>query len=129
MSLCSWHILQLRVVCYLISFTISHGNFTDHSSCLHDYRYGPLVSVRFQMNYLLFCLQDQRQYQYYCQSPNCSTHYSKLTSLFTLLLLWCSAVENSSGLHFSVYTLIILLSIVRVTSLLNNDHLNMIDAC
>ena len=32
----------------------------------------------------------------------------KLASLFTLLLLWCSAVENSLGLHFSVYTSIML---------------------
>ena len=57
-------------------------------SCLHDYRNGRLVSVHFQMNYLLFHLQNQRQYRY-CQSPNHIKHYSKLTSLFTLLLIWC----------------------------------------
>jgi len=52
------------------------------------------------MNYLLFHLQDQRQYRY-CQSPNCSTHYSKLTSLFTLLLVLCSVVENSVFVVYS----------------------------
>jgi len=59
-----------------------------------------VFSVHFQMNYLLFHLQNQRQYRY-CQSPNCWKHYSKLTLLFSLLLMWCSAVENSLGLRFS----------------------------
>ena len=54
----------------------------------------PLVSVYFQMNYLLFLLQNQRHYRSYCQSPNRSKHCAKLTSLFPLLLMWCSAVEN-----------------------------------
>ena len=96
-------------------------------SCLHDYQNGPLVSVHFQMNYmyryLLFHLQNQRQYQYW-QSPNRSRHYSKLTLLFTLLLMCCSAFENSWGLHFSVFTSILSLSIDRVMPCLNNDHLN-----
>ena len=32
MSLCSWHILLLGVVCSLILFTNSHGNFSVHFS-------------------------------------------------------------------------------------------------
>ena len=36
----------------------------------------------------------------------------------------CSWGENSWGLHFSVYTSILFLSIGRMTPFLNNDHLN-----
>ena len=56
-------------------------------------------------------------------------HYSKLTSLFPSLLMWYSAFENSWGLHFSVYTSILFLSIGRMTAFLNIDHLNMLAAC
>ena len=82
-------------------------NFSVHSLNVFLFtRLPEWASVRFQMNYSLFHLQDQRQYRY-CQSPNCSTHFSKLTSLFTLLLMWCSTFENSWRLHFSVYTSIL----------------------
>ena len=104
-SLCSWHVLRLGVVCSLILFTISQEtslSIFQTCSCLHDYRYGPLVSVHFQMNYLIIHLQNQRQYRD-CQSPNHSKHYLKLNSLFPLLLMRCSTVENSWGLHSSVY--------------------------
>ena len=93
-------------------------------SCLHDYQRRLLVSVHFQMNYLLYHLQNQRQYRY-CESPNCSKHYSKLTSLFPLLLMWWSWDENSWGLHFSI----LFLSIGRMKPFLNNDHLNTLGAC
>jgi len=58
-------------------------------SCLHDYRNGLLVSVHFQKSKAI----------YVRQSPNHSKHYSKLPLLFTLLLMWCSEVVNSWGLH------------------------------
>ena len=87
MSLCFWHILQLGVVCSLLLFTISHGNFSA------IYRY--------------------------CQSPNHLKHYSKLISTFPLLLMWCSAGENSWGLHCSVYTLILFLFIDCMMPFLN----------
>ena len=88
----SWELLVLW--CFLESATETSLSVQRKFSWLHDCRYGPLVSVCFQMNYLLFHLQYQRQYRY-CPSPNCSTHYSRLTLLFTLLLMWCSAGENS----------------------------------
>ena len=48
--------------------------------------------------WFLCTFKNQRQYRY-CQSPNHSKHYSKLPLLFTLLLMWCSEVVNSWGLH------------------------------
>ena len=99
MSLCSWHILQLGVVCSLILFTATKTSLLIFQTCsfLHDYWNGLLVSVHFQINYVLFHSQNQWQYQ----PPNRLKHYSKLTSLFHLLLMWCSTDENSWGLHFT----------------------------
>ena len=65
------HILQRRVVSL---FRITHGNFTVHSSNVFLFTRLPVWAVGFcaLSNYLLFHLQDQRQYWYYSQSPNCS---------------------------------------------------------
>ena len=83
-----WYCLQPRkLLC----------SFFKRALFLHDYWNGLLVSVHFQINYLLFHSQNQRQYQ----PPNRLKHYSKLTSLFHLLLMWCSTDENSWGLHFT----------------------------
>ena len=65
------HILQRRVVSL---FRITHGNFAVHSSNVFLFTRLPVWAVGFcaLSNYLLFHLQDQRQYWYYSQSPNCS---------------------------------------------------------
>ena len=125
MSLCSWHILQLRVVYSLILFRISHGNFSVHYSNV-------FLFTRLQVWAVGICgLSNELVTISFTRSKAISlllsvtklvTHYSKLTSLFTLLLLWCPVVENSLGLYFSAYTSIMFLSIGCMTSFLNNDH-------
>ena len=82
---CSWDLFVLWFC--LQSATETSLSIFRTCSCLHDYRSGPLVSVH------------QRQHRY-SQSPNRLKNYSKLTSLFPLLLMWCSWGENSWGLHF-----------------------------
>ena len=111
---------------------ISHGNFTVHSSNIFLFTRLPVWAVGFcAFSNDLFTISFTRSkaISVLLSVSELFTHYSKLTSLFTLLLLWCSAFENSSGLHFSVYTSILFLSISRVTSFLYNDHLNTLDGC
>ena len=123
MSLCYLHILQLRVVCYLILFRISHSNFSVHSSNIFLFTQLPVWAVAFcgpsnKLSTILFT----RSKAISILLSELFTYYSKLTSLFTLLLLGCSVVEHSLGFHFYVYTSIMFLSIGRMTSFLNNDH-------
>ena len=76
---------------YLESPTETSLSILRTFSCLHDYRYGPLVSVHFQMNYLLFHLQNQRQ-NLHCQSSNHSKHYSNWPRYF--LGFWCGVLNT-----------------------------------
>ena len=50
------------------------------------------------------------------------SHWIVHTFKIDLAISFTSAVENSLGLYFLVYTLIMFLSIGRMTSFLNNDH-------
>ena len=99
MPLYSWHILQLRVVCSLILFTIRHGNFYVHFLNVLLFTRQPgmgrwfLCTFKWAIYYFIYKIK--RRYRY-CQSPNRSKqHYSKLTSLFPLLLMWCSGFPQS----------------------------------
>ena len=99
MPLYSWHILQLRVVCSLILFTIRHGNFYVHFSNVllftRQHGMGRWFLCTFKWASYYFIYKIKRRYRY-CQSPNRSKqHYSKLTSLFPLLLMWCSGFPRS----------------------------------
>ena len=129
MSLCSWHILQLGVACSLTLFTISHGHFSIHFSNMLLFTRLPEWAVGFcALSNELFTISFTKSKAKSALSviESFKTLF-KLTSLFPLLLMWCSWRENSWGLYFSVYTSDIVpvrFLFGRVTPFSNNDHLN-----
>ena len=124
MFLCSWHILLLGVVCSLILFTISHGNFSVHFTSVLLFTWLPEWALGFKWTIYYFIYKIKGNIgtvsHWIFQSIIKNWHRFFLCN-------WCSAVENTSGLHFSVYTGYF--SVGRVTPFWNNDHLNMLDVC
>ena len=74
-----------------IFYSFYHENFSVHSSNVFLFTRLPEWAVGFcPLSKCTICYFIYRIKYQYCQSSNCSAHYSKLILLFTLLLMWCS---------------------------------------